>query len=215
LALSDSFVKKECTPAKKEALKKQEMEAAYLSEAGLEDRDTAKLRKTMLSADEAVCAKAEQQENILQRRGRKEDWDEYVDERRRWGRALHHSEIIRKLRNLIPTLVCADGATPNAISLYYYNPHVYFPDVQRKGGFVNIGWIYGGYNPEFEIDLVDRYQRALGQKRGWRTTLLRMILNKLITEKQADEAFGAPPFTPTASNYRRQLFAFRNKTSAN
>jgi hypothetical protein len=219
LALQDSFVKKEFTPAEQAAAHKAEMESAYLTESGLEGADVTKLRSTMLSPSEAVAAKKEQQTNILQNRGRKKDWDEYVDEKRRMGRVLHHSEIISKLKKLIPSLICADGATPNSISLYYYNPRAIFMNGQKRGGLVNIGWIQGGWNPEYEIDVVDDVGRAIGQKRGWRTLLLRLICLKdefgtrrpILTEQQANEHFGYPSNGQTASNYRAHLWRYRHE----
>ena len=101
---------------------------------------------------------------------------------------------------------------------------------------VYIGWIHSGEMPEYEIDIVDDAQCASGQRRGWRTILLRMIVrwNKMlkpngefevdihgvprresrasiITEAQALKAFGVPTqgFI-TATGYRHQLFNFRN-----
>ena len=233
MSLSDSFVKKEFTPAEQAAAHKAEMESAYLTESGLEGADVTKLRSTMLSPSEAVAAKKEQQTNILQNRGRKKDWDEYVDEKRRMGRVLHHSELLLNFRKLIPNFLAADGETPNSISLYYYDPRAKF--VGRIGGYINIGWIQGGWNPEFEIDICDDIGRAIGQKRGWRTNLVRMICRyrlpdhdltttkeiqqyhlykqpwSLFTEEQALETFGQPTNGETASNYRMHLFRFRNR----
>ena len=236
--LSDSFVKKDYTPEEKETLKKQEMEQAYLEHAGLEGASVDQLRSTMLSAEEAVCAKQEEMEGIRQRRGRKQNWDEYVDEKRRMGRTLHHSEIIYRLRKLIPSLTCDEGASSEVISLYYYNPRTYFADVQRTGGLINIGWLHKGVNPEYEIDITNDVGIAVGQKRGWRTTLLRLIArwrnpvsncwrcdrhgqtcesclpyrrrNSLITEEQALAEFGPPSAGATASMYRLGLWNFRN-----
>ena len=220
-----------------------EREEVLLDEMGLTRNDTEKLRDTMLSAEEAVCAKQEEITAIRQHKGRKEDWEEYADIKRRMGYVMHHSEFIRKLRTLIPRLIVTDGRVRGTLSLFQVRsiPVKEFPDYKgpEKTNFmcpVYIGWIHRGEMPEYEIDIVDDAQCAIGQRRGWRTILLRMIVrwNKmlkpngefevdmhgvprresrasLITEAQALKAFGVPTqgFI-TATGYRHQLFNFRN-----
>lgn len=245
MALKDSFVKKGFEPG--DELEEQR-KADLLEEMGLTASDTDKLQKMMLSADEAVCAKKEELESIRQHKSRKEQWEEFVDAKRRMGRAMHHSDIIRRLRTIIPSLVIAPSAQINRISLYVVrNTPITeikdYPLWNRKMDWVDcpffISWLELGYSPEYEIDLVNDAQVAIGQKRGWRTLLLRLIARRLshckecerydpkgfkphphpqlkgvktsiITEEQASQVFGPPTNGPTASNYRRQLFEFRN-----
>jgi hypothetical protein len=98
---------------------------------------------------------------------------------------------------------------------------------------IYIGWLELGESPEYEIDLVNDVDVAIGQRRGWRTLLLRLIARRaahckqcelnpkfhsgqkgrstsLVSEQQAEKVFGYPSNGPTASNYRRQLWEFRN-----
>jgi hypothetical protein len=220
-----------------------EREEALLSEMGLTRQDTEKLRDTMLSADEAVAAKQEEITTIRQHKGRKSDWEEYADAKRRMGKVLHHSEFIRRLRTIIPTLTVTDGRVRGTLTLLMIRstPVKEIPDYAGTFKFyapcpIYIGWIHAGWMPEYEIDLIDDDQCAIGQKRGWRTILLRMIVrwNKklkvngdpeldihgvairesrasIITEEQADQAFGSPTQGwLTATAYRHQLHDFRN-----
>lgn len=54
-----------------------------------------------------------------------------------------------------------------------------------------------------DVPLYERY-------RGWRTALLVLILRGVVTEEQAEEAFGEPTGAPSLF-YRRQLWAWRNE----
>jgi len=226
MALSDSFIRNRTslTPAQKEQLKQEEMKQALLEEAGLEGKDANYLRKQMLSSEEAVEAKQEELDNSRIKKSRKKDWEEFVDEKRRMGHALHHSEILPRLHRLIPNLEVRDGRIKDAISLYIWDRNHPFEDPllpggKKVGGVVFLGWLKKGYNPEYEIDIVNDVGIARGQKRGWRTLLLRMICRRhpetfaptsLFTEEQALAEFGLPSNGETASEYRRQLYEFRN-----
>ena len=95
-----------------------------------------------------------------------------------------------------------------------------------------------GESPEYEIDLVNDVNIAIAQRRGWRTILLRMIARRykcdqckqgerpnprigcgkngcgnatsLVSEDAVESVFGFPTNGATASNYRKQLWEFRN-----
>jgi hypothetical protein len=160
-----------------------ERQRALLNEMGIDPTESEKLRATMLSADEAVHAKSEELVRARQKRGRKQDWDEWIDAKRRMGRVLHHSDVIRRLRSLVPDIMVGRGAVNGTIGLYQIRntPVREVPDYKgpEKGYFsrpVYIGWMQEGEMPEYEIDLVNEVQVPIGQKRGWRTILLNMIV---------------------------------------
>lgn len=227
MALQDSFVKKIFTPEEDALFKKQEEENAFLSAAGLEDKDINKLKKTLVRSDEAIAARKEQLINVRQRKGRKKDWHEYVDAKRRMGRVIHHSELLRKIRNMVPSIIANDGRIDNTISLYKYDGSMFSP---TYGRVLYLGWIHYGWNPEYEIDICNDAGVPISQKRGWRTILLRWITRRatiekvnifgravitkirapIITEEQAYQHFGYPTNGATASNFREALYAWRN-----
>lgn len=159
-----------------------ERQESLLEEMGINRNEADKLRKTMLDHKEAVIAKEEQLTAMRQSKGRKDDWEEWIDAKRRMGKPMHHSEFIRRLRRIVPTLVASRGRKNGTINLYkiqntpirettdYTGP--------EKWNFllpVYIGWIHEGVMPEYEIDIVNDVQIPISQKRGWRTILLRMI----------------------------------------
>lgn len=220
----------------------EEHQEQLLDAMGLSLHEANYLRTQMLSADEAVSAKADELTRIKQHKGRRSDWEELADAKARMGRPMHHSEFICKLRTIIPSLIVTDGRVRGTLSLFMVRstPIKEVPDYKgpEKTNFscpVYIGWIHSGDMPEYEIDVIDGFQCAIGQKRGWRTILLRLIArwNKklelngepaldiwgspirlsrasIITEEQAHDVFGAPSNGITASSYRRQLYDFRN-----
>jgi hypothetical protein len=240
MSLQDSYVKKEFDPSFDLEKERQD---ALLAEMGLEDRDVKRLQKMQLSHDEAVCAKKEELETIRQHKGRKDDWEEFVEAKRRMGRALPHAEFLRGLRGMIPNLVVAPAAQRDRVGLYVTRNvptdevHDYRGQLKRIDLPVYLGWVELGVLPEYEIDLVNDAGVAVGQRRGWRTILLRLHLRKylcpkcqqgerpnkrgcgikgcgrptpLASEDAILKAFGHPSNGPTASNYRRQLYEFRN-----
>jgi hypothetical protein len=246
MGLQDSYVKKGFE--KGDELEEQR-KADLLEEMGLTTSDVDKLQKMMLSADEAVCAKQEELLDIRQKKSRKEEWEEFVDAKRRMGRVLHHSELIRRFRTIIPNLIVSRAAQVNRISLYVVkNTPITeikdYPLTNNGMAFVDVPYFISflelGESPEYEIDLVNDAQVAIGQKRGYRSLLLRLICRRathckacehydpkgfvahphphlkgpatsIITERQALAAFGHPTNgMQTASNYRKQLYEFRH-----
>lgn len=220
----------------------EEHQEQLLESMGLSLHEANYLRTQMLSADEAVAAKSEELTAIRQHKGRRSDWEELADAKARMGRPMHHSEFICKLRRIVPSLIVTNGRKRGTLSLYMVRstpvkevPDYKGPESTNFSCPVYIGWIHSGDMPEYEIDLIDGFQCAIGQKRGWRTILLRLIArwNKrlelngepqldiwgcpirisrasIITEEQAHATFGLPSNGITASNYRRQLYDFRN-----
>ena len=190
--LSDSYVKSEFTPTQD---LEEQRKAALLEEMGISEYETDKLRKMMLSPGEAVCAKKEEQVRIRQHKGRKDGWEEFVDAKRRMGRVLHHSEIIERLRWMVPSLIVAQGGQQNRVGLYVVR-NVAVQDIPNYPLTANglshtdvpvyIGWLELGYSPEYEIDLVDDADVAISQKRGWRTLLLRLIMRRAAHCKQCE-----------------------------
>jgi len=223
LALADSFVKTEFSPEVDLEARRKE---ALLEEMGLTTHDVDKLRATMLSADEAVHAKREELERIRRHKGQKTDWEEFVDVKRRMGHVRHHSDIIRRLRRVVPSLVVAPGGQKNRIGLYVVK-NVPTDEIENclpwRTRYIDcpiyVGWLELGWSPEYEIDIVNDVGVAVGQRRGWRTLLLRLIARRdqagrarsVVSEERADAVFGFPSNGPTASNYRRQLWWFRNR----
>jgi hypothetical protein len=228
--MSDNFVKQYFTEEDETWHNK---EAALMEEMGITGRtaeDAEKLRKTMLSADEAVIAKQEELTAIRQHRGRRDDWQDYLDMRSRMGQVIQGPELLRKLRILLPDMKCADGRVRGTISLV--TPVVRAYEDGHHWGMDAIGWIYADWNPEYQIDYVDEDGVPKGNRQGWRTFLLRNITRKdgtgqivlkgqgfvkdgtglplkILNEGDVKRVFGEPSGA-ARSKYVRQLWRFRH-----
>lgn len=228
--MSDDFVKK-YFPAEEETWHNKE--AALMEEMGITGTtaaDAKKLRNTMLPAQEAVIAKQEEMTHIRQHKGRRDDWEDYLDMRARMGKVMMGSELIRKLRVLLPDLKCADGLVRGTISLS--SPVVRSYEDGHHWGMDYIGWIYQDFNPEYQIDIVDEDGVPKGNRQGWRTFLMRNITRKdgtgevtlkgqgfvkdgtglplkILNETDVKRVFGEPSGA-ARSKYVRQLWRFRH-----
>lgn len=231
MGLADSFVKKEITPLEEAEQQRQDL---LLEEMGLTRSDTDKLRAQMLSAKESIAAKEEELTRIRQKKGRKTEWQEFLDIKARMGHMMQSGDLLFKLKQIIPGLKWCPGTIRNTYSLVAPVTRTY--DDGFHWGIDYLGWIDSRWSPEYEIDLVDKDGVAIGQKRGWRTVLLNLITRKdgdgkwvlksngvvqngtgrplnVLTEAKADVVFGYPSNGPTASIYRRTLWEFRNGVS--
>lgn len=231
--MSDDFVKKDFS---QEDVTWHNKEEALLEEMGLTRDDTNKLRRQMISADEAVHAKSEELTHIRQHKGRRPNWEQFLDVKARMGRVLIGSEVVRKLRILLPQLRVHDGRVRGTWSLF--SPIVKHFEDGFHPGWEYVGWIYSDFNPEYQIDLVDEDGVPKGNKQGYRTLLLRNVIKKdgtgqwvlkangivqdgtgwplkVITEEGALKAFGAPSGGQGRDSYRRQIYEFRNGIKTN
>jgi hypothetical protein len=231
MALSDSYVKKDISPEDEAWHSK---EAALMEEMGITGNtaaDAAKLRKSMLSAEEAVCAKQEEMTAIRQHKGRKQDWQEYLDMKARMGRVYMGCDLLRKLRILLPDMKAVDGHVRGTISIN--SPVVRTYEDGYHWGMDYIGWIYEDWNPEFRIDYVDEDGVPKGSRQGYVDFFLHNIIRKdgtgdfvlkgngivqdgtgiplkILTEEKIKKVFGEPSQGPGRSKYVRQLWRFRH-----
>ena len=229
--MSDDFIKKYFTEEDEAWHNK---EAALMEEMGITGNtaaDAEKLRKQMLPAKEAVIAKQEEMTAIRQHKGRRDDWQDYLDMRARMGRVIDGPELIRKIRVLLPYITLCDGRVRGTISIN--SPIIKTYEDGYHWGMDCIGWVYLDWNPEYQIDYVDEDGVPKGNRQGWRTFLLRNITKKdgtgkvvlkgqgfvmdgtgeplkILNEAGVKRVFGHPSNGPTASKYVRQLWRFRH-----
>jgi hypothetical protein len=230
--MSDDFVKQYFTEEDEAWHNK---EAALMEEMGITGNtaaDAAKLRNTMLPAKEAVIAKQEEMTHIRQHKGRKQDWQDYLDMRSRMGKVLMGSDLLRKLRLVLPDMNAVDGRVRGTISIN--TPVVRTYEDGRHWGMDYIGWIYEDWNPEFRIDHVDEDGVPKGSRQGYTDIFLNNIIRKdgtgdfvlkdnmrvvqdgtgkplkIMTEAGVKKVFGECTQTPARSKYVRQLWRFRH-----
>ena len=68
------------------------------------------------------------------------------------------------------------------------------------------------YGPEWSLVRFDKYDVPIAERyRGWRTALLMLILNGVVTEAEVNRAFGPPLLNDASVIYRERLFYHRKK----
>lgn len=130
-------------------------------------------------------------------------WPGQTDYQRvRFGKIMHQSEFILRLRSILPTAYLHDFALMGRRGFSYIKP---------GEGPTFISTIHNGYSPEFSTMRFDEFGVPTKEKyRGWRTALLAAITRGVVTEEQVEKAFG-PCIGPESGPYLRQLWEYRNK----
>lgn len=159
---------------------------------------TARLREKNLSSEAVKKQKAPFQQD-------------YKFDAARIGRRMSHGEFLAIVKKLAPSLFVMEGNIEGDLALYRTFG---CPQAELNGNdFQYLGYCPTGILNEYSIHEFDGRDVLIREKsRGWRTVLLRLILNGLITETQAEEVFG-PAVGPASAVYNRRLQNFRNKIS--
>lgn len=115
----------------------------------------------------------------------------------RTGRVLHMNEFLTKLKGAGLNCWYSDkGGMAKTLGLY-----VSVNDQHKYIGFVQVPFMQ-----EYEELYFDRYDVPLGPKRrGWRTILLKLVEQRILTETQAHAAFGEPNSGVVSRRYKEYL----------
>jgi hypothetical protein len=135
------------------------------------------------------------------------------DDAARMGRPMRHTDFLSILQKLVPGLYVTQGRIKDCLALFRVYPG---PQSQLGGmSFKYLGYADTGILPEFsqwEFDQkIDVPLRE--KKRGWRSVLLSLIKNGMLTEDVVNQVFGVAQ-GPASLRYRRLLWEWRNQTSA-
>ncbi len=129
------------------------------------------------------------------------DQDFYAVHPRRLGRPLHHSDVLRLLRRLLPDLYVTDTQV-GTVGLYV--PHNRGKDLRFLGG-CPLGWM-----PEWSMMLTDERGVAVEERRGWRTVLAKLIKQGVVEERDANRVFGRPIDEGPSKKWHLQCRKFRS-----
>jgi hypothetical protein len=127
---------------------------------------------------------------------------EYANEPDRVGRVMHSAVFINKLRQAGVKCWYRKHSMPQHITLV----------VQVGNQPPQVGcWVQEGFMTELSMMRFDDHGIPLDEKRrGWRTPLLQLILNGVITQEKSEQVFGVPPVTKAFHRYNATLQRFRN-----
>lgn len=103
------------------------------------------------------------------------------------GTPMAYQDLIRLLKRLCPRLIIRDGIS-NAVALRVPAR----PGEDSMDGTVYVTGFYKQVMPEFSHITTDERGRPHRHTRGWRTVLIDLIKQKLITYESAVHMFGEP-----------------------
>lgn len=136
------------------------------------------------------------------------------------GSRLYYSALLAKIRKMLPTMLVRDGIIGN-VACYrpksdaeilndgydlgapkWYNEHKYFTGFPKE-------WI-----PEWGHYINDTDGIALKEVRGWRSVLIAMIKQKLVTYDAVVAEFGDPIHDQRSQYWFEQLHEYMHKENA-
>jgi len=127
--------------------------------------------------------------------------EELLESPERIGHILSERELFQKLSELVPI-------KPNDWSARGLRG----VSALKNGQWQYVCAVQCGYMPEFSVMRFDDHGLPVNEKyRGWRTVLLRFVMQGFCTEQEAHRVFGAPADTPASRRYRHQLYLYRNR----
>ena len=154
------------------------------------------------------------EQNYYDKRTQDQRWPhllDYANEAARLsGKWKHYSTVVQELRHAVPgRLFFQDGALANHLAVY----HIYEqPRPELDGRTFRYLWgIRQTWLPEYSTyKFTDRDVPVKEKERGWRTLLLRLITDGLLSEERCTRLFGEAR-GPASTVYRRTLYGWRNR----
>lgn len=114
-------------------------------------------------------------------RYRLDDHEDLKNAEARMGKQMAHNELIRRVVKLNPNVWAEDSRThKNGIGFY---------TTDSEGNKKYLVAFEKGYLPEFSYIIVDRADLPIKEVRGWRTVLLRLLKQGVLTWKQIVDVF--------------------------
>jgi hypothetical protein len=136
--------------------------------------------------DREAVAKAKEENQAAAAASKIPDQDILEKREMAMGLMLQPNEFIRRLEKLNSKLIIEAGGVRNAVAVRY-------PKMQEDGT-IEKAYVTGFYVdapiPEFSSVIVDSKGLPVRELRGWRSVLLALYRQKIVTLKQLDLVFG-------------------------
>lgn len=141
--------------------------------------------------------------------------DSLVDAEARLVNFMHEKEFTRKLQSILGpfSVFIHNAGIPKQRGLFVKirgKEQKQFRDDLPKG-IQYVTYIQVPYMPEWSLVKANSYEvadKVLAQ--GWRSVLVALVANEVITEDEAHRVFGEPTLGDVSTLYRRNLFHLRN-----
>ncbi len=158
------------------------------------------------------------EDNLSSEAVKKQRWAnqlDYMNDEARLGKRMHSSEFLLRLRKLIgwDKIFLTDGNFLGDIAVYRISG-VPRPDFDGSPAtFKYLWYLPTGWMTEYSVyEFNERLIPVREIQRGWRTPLLRLIKQDLLTENQVNWEFGTAEGEASVV-YRRELYKKRNNGS--
>lgn len=109
------------------------------------------------------------------------DHASFKDFERRRGEAMHSSEFILRVWDLVPQLIVMR-------QINFEHDWGLYISVMHKLTYISA--VHSGWLTEFSYTFVDHKDLPTEERRGWRTVLLRLMANGVLTWEQVEKEFG-------------------------
>ena len=183
--------------------------------APLVEPDIHELGDKRLNPEEAV---AREREALLKMESKKRihGQDDLEKSDRSLGPRLYFTEILRRIRAMNPRVAVRDGVEGN-VALYYPKRHDEykpgdFDDLPPGGVFFAhhkyVGGMLKDWLPEWGHVTNDTSNVAHREVRGWRSVLIQLVKQHVITYREAIEGFGDPLNDSRSKYWYEQLGKF-------
>jgi len=133
-----------------------------------------------------ALAKIKEENKRLTDKNRIPDQDILEDKQAALGLPMAPSELIRRIQKLNPRVMVELGGVKNAVAIRYAKRNA---DGESEKEYVT-GFYIDHPLPEFSSVLVDGKGLPVRELRGWRSVLLALVRQKILTLKQVELTFG-------------------------
>lgn len=131
----------------------------------------------------------------------------------REGRILHMNKFMELLRSAgLNSWYTNKGGMARTLGLYIQHEGTKTSCTHENGKPHYVGFVQVPFMQEYEELHFDRYDVPLGiKRRGWRTILLKLREQNLLTEPEINKVFGEPASGPVSRRYRQYMQYLRSK----
>jgi hypothetical protein len=156
--------------------------------------DKRRLGDRFLKAEEQYHRLREENDSQLQKY-REHDQEELKNEAMREGKRMHSSDLVARIRRIVPHIQVRKGAFEGFLTLWVPNPAPEFQNDEKRGCQYLQAAFREGWLPEFIIVHVDEQNLIKSAQDGgiensWRTILIRLLQFNVVSWKQVIEEFG-------------------------
>ena len=191
------------------------------NEAPMVETDIHELGDSRLNPEEAVFR---ERESLLQKAGqyRIDGQDELEDPERACGPRLQYTEVISRIRQVVPNLKVCEGS-PGNVALYFPRlgkdlEHTLrewdWENDRKKDPFFRHYRYVGGFPKEEMAEYstvdVDTSMLPTREKRGWRSVLMALVKQSVLSYAQAVKAFGDVGTDKRGWRWNQQLYPWKS-----